>query len=78
MKQLRSTLWVVLVIFLQACSDDNSPDNPDANPDPDIEVDSEVVSSLQVELNPTGYAPLTASLQIETTSSGSVEVDVVG
>ncbi|NQZ43034.1 MAG: aryl-sulfate sulfotransferase [Flavobacteriaceae bacterium] len=78
MKQLRSTLWVVLVIFLQACSDDNSPDNPDANPDPDIEVDSEVVSSLQVELNPTGYAPLTASLQIETTSSVSVEVDVVG
>lgn len=65
-------LLAILLVAFYACSDDDTPQNPD----PDI--DSDLVESIEVQLNPSGYAPLTAILSLETTEPISVEVAVVG
>ncbi len=56
-----------------SCSDDSSNDM-----NPDEILDSEIVESLELQLNPTGYAPLTALLNLTTTETVSVEIVITG
>ncbi len=68
-------LLAILVLALYACSDDETP-NSDDDGGPLLE--SEFIESSSVHLNPTGYAPLTAILSLETTEAVSVELSVIG
>ncbi len=65
-------LFVGLLVF--SCSDDDT--SPPETGGPLIE--SELLESLNVDLNPSGYAPLTAILSMETNESVSVEISVLG
>lgn len=67
-------LLIFLSIVISSCSDDES-SSPDTG-GPLIE--SELVETLSVEVNPSGYAPLTAQLNLETNQAVSVEVSVLG
>lgn len=69
-------LWLLLLsgLVLISCSDDETPTTENPNPP----LDSEILESLSVQLNPSGYAPLTAILSLETTETVSVEVSVIG
>ncbi len=64
--------FVLLFANLYACSDDESPDIPEPFQE------SEVVESVGLQLNPSGYAPLTALVNLQTNQEVSVEVVVVG
>ena len=72
MNKLFALVFLGLLIF--ACSDDNDPDNE--NPGPSIE--SDIIESVRVQVNPSGYAPLTALLNLETNEAVSVEISVLG
>lgn len=63
---------VLLLLFIVGCSDDDTPE-PQG---PDIE--SDLIESLEVNLNPSGYAPLSAVLNLETASAVSVRATVLG
>ena len=72
--------WKVLLLSLlgvtlmNSCSDDEgSIAAPNTPP-----IDSEIIERLEIELNPSGYAPLAALLEMETTQSVRVEVSVIG
>ncbi|WP_435624236.1 aryl-sulfate sulfotransferase [Flagellimonas sp.] len=65
-------LLVIFMVLLNACSDDEAPVT--TNPG----LDSDVIRAIDVRLNPTGYAPLNAVIDLETTEAVSVEVTVVG
>lgn len=68
-------LPVVLLLLLSACSDDAiAPVDDDMGMVPD----SDIIASLNVRLNPSGYAPLSALIELQTTSAVSVELVVVG
>ncbi|PRX57142.1 aryl-sulfate sulfotransferase [Flagellimonas meridianipacifica] len=70
---LRNVGLLTLLFFLfYACSDDDT--SGDTNPD----LDSDVIRSINVRLNPTGYAPLNALIDLETLEAVSVEITVVG
>ncbi|MDT0538934.1 aryl-sulfate sulfotransferase [Croceitalea sp. P059] len=68
--------WVVLALFMfvLACSDDNIVDNMDPGP----EIDSDIIEEINVQLNPSGYSPLTALLSLKTSEEVFVEVSVIG
>ncbi len=72
MKTYTIRLTILLFVFLYACSDDETPQSPGAV------LDSDVVTSIEVQQNPSGYAPLTALIEIETTQTVAVEVSVMG
>ncbi|GMN10266.1 hypothetical protein MTsPCn9_13190 [Croceitalea sp. MTPC9] len=63
-------LFTILLggLFILACSDDETPNNPD----------SEVIESINVQLNPSGYAPLTAIIELQTNQGVGIELTVVG
>ena len=65
-------LWFLpLLLLVWACSsDDESPETPN--------IDSDIIESLNFQLNPTGYAPLTALITLQTNEEVQVEVTVVG
>ncbi|RNC92102.1 MAG: hypothetical protein ED555_03055 [Allomuricauda sp.] len=65
----------VLVAFLWACSNDDASESPDGS-NPTIE--SDLIESIAVQLNPSGYAPLTALLSLETSQAVMVEIAVIG
>jgi len=62
------------VLLFVGCSDDNGTEEP--NPGPVIE--SDVIESVSLEMNPSGYAPLTALVSLETNETVSVEIAVLG
>lgn len=75
MNILKSALLCLGFLLLTiSCSDDTEPENPNPNPD----VDSEIIESINVELNPSGYAPLTALLRLATNQEVTLEVSVMG
>ncbi|MEM9076770.1 MAG: aryl-sulfate sulfotransferase [Bacteroidota bacterium] len=65
-------LLMLSVVLFYACSSEDTPANPNPN------LDSDVLISLDVRLNPTGYAPLNALIVMETSQAVSVEATVVG
>lgn len=68
MKTNRFLLLLALVFMFQACSTEE----PTHNDPPGL------VLGISSRLNPSGYAPLTAELQIETSEAVSVEISVQG
>ena len=68
-------LFSLVLVGFYACSDDETPETPET-PGPFQE--SEVVAAIGVQLNPTGYAPLTAQVSLQTNQEVTVEVVVVG
>ncbi|MDT0606024.1 aryl-sulfate sulfotransferase [Croceitalea rosinachiae] len=67
-------IFLLLLLFVYACSNDDSTENPDPTPD----IDSEIIETMSLQLNPSGYAPLTALLSIETSEEVGVEITVIG
>ena len=65
-------LLIILTVLLFACSNDDTPANPNPN------LNSDVIVSIDARLNPSGYAPLTAVIDLETSQAVSVEVTVMG
>ncbi|NKI30967.1 aryl-sulfate sulfotransferase [Croceivirga thetidis] len=65
-------LLAFMLIALFSCSDD------DSSPSPNPNIDSDLIESIDVQLNPSGYAPLAARINLETTEPVSVEVAVLG
>ena len=61
-------IGVLLPLFLASCSSDE----PTHNDPPDL------IQSISTVLNPSGYAPLTAELLLETSGPVAVEIKVVG
>lgn len=74
MKLNRLFLSLIGTAVLLSCSDDDTPTTEMGAP----LIESERIVSSSVQLNPTGYAPLTAMLSLETTESVSVEISVQG
>ena len=62
-------VWVVLIVV--SCSDDGSPDSS-------LIDGSDLIESLEIQLNPSGYAPLTAILNLQTSQNVVVELSVRG
>jgi arylsulfate sulfotransferase len=72
--KIRELFTAVCIGFLLfSCSDDET--TPETG-GPLLE--SEVIESLSMQLNPSGYAPLTAILSLETNEMVAVEVSVIG
>ncbi|MEO0572499.1 MAG: aryl-sulfate sulfotransferase [Bacteroidota bacterium] len=67
-------LLALLLLVVHACSDDDTPNNETGGP----LIESDLIESSSVQLNPSGYAPLTANLSLETAEAVSVEVSVLG
>ena len=67
-------IWACCLIIISfiSCSEDENPGNPSQD------VESDIIESVSVSLNPTGYAPLTAVLNLTTNETVSVEVSVAG
>ena len=74
MKYRELRLLALVLLLCYACSEDETPDVETPGPD----IDSEIVTSLDVQLDPTGFAPLTALIDLETSQAVSVEVSVLG
>ena len=72
MKLKYTGVLVLLLLLFTACSDD------DPVEDPGPSIDSDLVEFLEVQLNPSGYAPLTVLATVETREAVSVEVSVMG
>ncbi|MEO0526033.1 MAG: aryl-sulfate sulfotransferase [Bacteroidota bacterium] len=71
-------LPLFISLFLFACqSDDNGAPTPIDNPDPDPNA-IDIILSDEVSLNPTGYAPLSASIALALKEPVSVRMRVVG
>ena len=68
-------LPLVLVFFCWACSDDIE---PLVNDGMGMVPDSDIITSINVQLNPSSYAPLSALLQLQTNSTVGIELVVVG
>lgn len=71
--------FLLLALLFTACSGDDSviteTDESEVIKD---EMDLDLIEFISAELNPTGYAPLTALLSIETKEEVSVEVSILG
>lgn len=65
-------LWIFCI--LAACTSDGPSD--DSNPSP--QVNSDIIESFEVQLNPSGYAPLTALLSLQTNQEVTVEISIIG
>ena len=72
MKAKLLTPLVLLIILFLGCSEDDLP------PESGVDIDSDLITSLEVRLNPSGYAPLAAIISLETTTSVSVQTTVIG
>ncbi len=72
MKSRILPLALLCLLLIVSCSEDDSP------PPPGPEIESDLIESVEVNLNPTGYAPLSAILNMETTTAVSVRVTVQG
>lgn len=68
---IRLCIGLSFCVLLFACSGDG-------NNTEEVEERSSVIELLEIELNPTGYAPLSAVLSIESTQSVSIAVKVLG
>lgn len=66
--KIASTIFLLLVVACQ--QDDNGPEPP-----PDV---TQIVLTDEVRLNPTGYAPLSATILLETSEPARVRMRVVG
>lgn len=62
----------LLFLLLAGCSDDDPVEVPDTG------IDSDLIESLEVRLNPTGYAPLSAELLMETSQAVTVVATIRG
>lgn len=69
--KLLKSLALLLFLFL-ACSEDDMIEDPGTN------IDSDLIESLEVRLNPSGYAPLSAILSMETSQPVSVVATLLG
>ncbi|MEM1259748.1 MAG: aryl-sulfate sulfotransferase, partial [Bacteroidota bacterium] len=74
MKFLKLLALFFFGMVIYSCSDDEGPNRETGGPI----IESNRIESFSVQLNPTGYAPLTALLRLETTNSVSVELSVIG
>ncbi|MEM1340346.1 MAG: aryl-sulfate sulfotransferase [Bacteroidota bacterium] len=68
--------FALVLAVCYACSDDDTPDDTPETSEPFR--NSEVVESIGFQLNPTGYAPLTALVNLQTNQEVTLEVVVVG
>lgn len=59
------------LIFYSCSNDDTGPENPPP-------IDSEVIEEVEIRLNPSGAAPLTALLDLKTNEEVMVELTVLG
>ncbi len=64
--------YCFIIISLVSCSEDGNSEDPSPN------VESDIIESVNVALNTSGYAPLTAVISLETSVTVSVEVSVLG
>ena len=71
MKSSNLLLLICFALIMYACS---SEDPIVADPP----IDSELIEELGFTLNPSGYAPLTAVINLETNSSVQVEIEITG
>lgn len=74
MKMNKLVTLVSIGLLLFSCSDDDGSNTEN----PSFPIDSDVIESVNVQVNPSGYAPLTALLSLETNETVSVEVSVIG
>ena len=61
-----------------SCSDGNDNSDVDSANSPGLGIESDIISSIGITLDPSGYAPLTAELSIETTQETYLTVSVIG
>ncbi len=62
------------VVFFFSCSDDDGSTPETGGP----LQESELIESIEVQLNPSGYAPLSAILNLQTNQDVSVQISVLG
>ncbi len=68
-KRLGLTFFFLFVLLLhQACKDEENP----------VDTELEVVESIQVQLNPSGFAPLSAQVNLSTRGDVAVRIRVIG
>ncbi len=68
---MRLARFLLLLILFAACKKDKTLNPDDGNP-------SEYIISRNIEVNPSGYAPLSGLLTLETTEDTKVAIRVVG
>lgn len=76
MKKINYLLAAIVVLFaVQSCKDD---DPVDPNPEPGDEFTQEQIVSQTITVNPSGFAPLAASIQFTTNVPTRATIRVVG
>lgn len=75
--KLRNATFLTLLLFaaLFSCSKDEAPPGEEG---PNPEEVLEIITNQEVTLNPSGYSPLSARIDLETTEPVSVRMRVVG
>lgn len=74
--RVRSRILPLVFVFLSlACSDGIEPLVDD---DPGMLPTSDIITNLSVQLDPSGYAPLSALLELQTNTTVGIELVVVG